>query len=231
MEVKVIYYNVLYPYINEVSKYMEDILVVSDSMTLKDMFTASKQSSANVSKYYKLSENYYYNHNQLPYIKKIGGEIVWEPTYENIKVIDFIHTHDIKDNIIYADTGIPQAGGSDLKDFIKLWDQYYPIIDQISSLFGFCTGIAGIGLFIKSIFVTKKKKSPPPHGVFDLILSKNKWNHFELSEELEIDKEATKKLLQALGYRWDNSEKLYIHQGDINEIREKLSKVSFYEHG
>jgi hypothetical protein len=42
--------------------------------------------------------------------------------------------------------------------------------------------------------------------------------------------EATKKLLQVFGYRWDNSKKLYIHQGDINEIIEKLSKVSFYEH-
>jgi len=230
VEVKVVYYNVLSPYIDGVIKYTEDILAVTDSMTLKDIFATSKQSCADVSKYYKVSENYYYNNNQLPYIKKIDGEIIWEPSYEDVKVIEFIYTHDINDNTIYADTGIPQAGGPDLKVFIDLWNEYYPIIDQISSLYGFYTGIVGIGLFIKSIFVNKKKKSPPPQGVFDLILSKNKWNHFELSVALEIDVEATKKLLQAFGYRWDNSKKLYIHQGDINEIIEKLSKVSFYEH-
>lgn len=231
MEIKIVYYNVLSPYTDGVPKYTEEIISISDNTTLKSLFVASQKGTADVSKYYKISKNYYYNHNKLPYIKKINGEIVWEPTYKEIRVIDFIYTHDINDNIIYADIGIPQAGGPDLKNFIHLWNEYYPIIEQISAIFGFCAGITEIGKKIKSLFINEKKVLPPPHGILDLILSKNMWNHYELSVYLDVDKENAKMFLKALGYKWDNNKKLYILQGDVNDIIKKFSNVSFWKHG
>lgn len=231
MKIKIIYYNVMSPYVDGIPEYTEAIIQVDDKTTLKDIFTKSKQVNADVSKYYKLSGNYYYNHKILPYIKKDNGIIIWEPSYEEVKVIDFILTHDIKDNIIHADTGIPQAGGPDLKNIIQLWNDYYPIIDQISTVFGFLGGVAGFSTFLKSTFIDKKKKLLPPHGAFDFILAKAQWNHNELAESLEIEKESAKKILQGLGYKWDNSKKLYVHQDDPNKIKDKLSKVSYWERG
>lgn len=227
MKVKIIYCNLMHQYTNEIPKYTETILQIDDKTTLKDIFIDSKQVNADVSKYYKLSGKYYFNNKRLPYIKKENNKIIWEPSYEKVKVIDFLFTHNIKNNIIYADIGIIQAGGPDLKDFIQLWYDYYPIINEIVTVFGFFSGIAEVSRFIKSIFIDKSKKLLPPHGIFDLILSKKQWNHNELSENLDIDKESTKMILQGLGYKWDNSKKIYVYQGDLNQLRKKLSKVSF----
>lgn len=230
MKIKIIYYNVMSPYNDGIEKYTDETIEINDKTTLKDIFINSKV-NADVSKYYKLSSNYYYNHRRLPYIRKENNVVIWEPSYEEVKVIDFIFTHDIKDNIIYADIGIPQAGGPDLKDFIHLWNDYFPIIDQIASIFGFIDGTIRISMLLKSIFIDKRKKVLPPHGVLDIILSRKQWNHNELSEILGIEKGNAKMFLKALGYTWDNSKKLHVLQCDPNELRDKLSKVQFWEHG
>lgn len=225
MEVKVVFFDVLSPYMNDkLPKYEEVLLPITDTLTLQELFDTVKHGTADISNYYLLSKSYYYNQGRLPYIIDGRCKIVWEPTYDSIKVVDFIRTHNIDDNTIHADTGIPQVGGKGTKDLILLWNEYYPIIDQISSLFGFGAGVIGIGLFVKSLFV-KGKKPSPPHGVFDLILSKDKWNYHDLSDCLEFEQEDVKKLLQAFGYKWDHSKKIYILHGDINEIRDKLSSV------
>ncbi|KGM97210.1 hypothetical protein Z968_04195 [Clostridium novyi A str. 4552] len=233
MKIKIIYNNLLSPYNDEIEKYTETIMEINDKTTLKDIFINSQQGNADVSKYYNLSSRYYYNSNVLPYIKKTDNTVIWEPSYNEIKVIDFIFTHNIQDNIIYADTGIPQAGGPDLKDFIQLWNEYYDVISQIVTLFGFVNGVLKIGKFFEKVFIDKfkNKKILPPQGVFDLILSKKQWNHNELSQNLDIDKEDAKNILKLLGYKWDNSRKLYIQQRDPKEIIDKLSKVKFWQYG
>lgn len=228
MEIKLVFFDVMSPYMNDkLPKYEEVLLPITDTLTLQELFETAKQGTADISNYYLLSRSYYYNRRQVPYIVNDRCKIEWEPTYDNIKVVDFIRTHNIVDNTIHGDIGISQAGGPDMKDLILLWNEYYPIIDQMSSSFGFGAGFFGIGLFVKALF-TKEKKPAPPHGVFDLILSKHKWNHYELADSLKIDKEDSKKLLQAFGYKWDNSKKMYILLGDINEIRGKLSSVRMH---
>lgn len=227
MEVKIVYSNVMFPYIKEGEKNTIEIVQINDKTTLKDVFIKSKEVHADVSKYYRLSGKYYYNKERLPYIKNENNLIVWEPYYNQVKVIDFILTHDIKDNTIYADTGIIQAGGVGLKEIIQLWEEYLPIIEQISTFFGLVGGVVGFGKFLRGIFVDKKKELIPPHSLFDFILERDKWNHYELAESLAIEIEDSKNLLQGLGYKWDKSKKMYVHQGDVNKIKNKLSEVSF----
>jgi len=55
-----------------------------------------------------------------------------------------------------------------------------------------------------------------------LIYLRKRWNHFELSELIEIDKDDAKKLLQIFGYKYDNYIGMYVQQEISIELREKL---------
>ncbi|EOU2024379.1 hypothetical protein C4D21_14600, partial [Clostridium perfringens] len=59
--------------------------------------------------------------------------------------------------------------------------------------------------------------------------SKDKWNHYELAEYMEITPEESKNLLKGFGYKWDNSKKIYINRNNLKEILEKFSKISIYK--
>lgn len=228
--IKIIFYNVLSPYSDgKIPKEKIVELSFNKKTTLQELFDLSQESYADISKYYKISMPYYHNNRRVPFILVNNKKLIWEPGYNEIKVVDFLTTNDILDNTILADTGIPQAGGPDIKDIIQLWNEYYPIIDQIATCFGFTSGLIGIGLWVKSLF--NKKKSPPPQSIFDLLLSRKKWNHVYLADLLKIKRDDAKKLLQAFGYKWDASEMLYIQQSDTEEIIKKLTKVSFFDLG
>lgn len=228
-KVKVVLNNVLYPYMKDsIEESKKVLLSFNEQTTIQELFELSGESCADLSKYCNVSRGYYFNCRSLPYIFDSEGNVLWEPHYDEIKVVDFIRTYSVRDNTVYADTGIPQAGGPDLKDLVQLWEEYYPILEQIGTTFGFVSGIVGIGRWIRSLF---KKKNPPPQTIFDLLLSREQWNHFELAESLEIDKDEMKKLLQVFGYKWDNSKRLYVQQGNTEEIIQKLAQVSFFEHG
>ena len=100
MKVKIVFFYVLSSEVEEV------VVSISDSTTLKELFEITQNSYADVSGYYPISMRYYHNHNLLPYIIKVNGEVDWEPTYENIKVVDFFHTHDIFYKFIQVKTVI-----------------------------------------------------------------------------------------------------------------------------
>lgn len=223
MKVKLILFNVMSSIIKNIPEYEEFTVEIKDSTTLSELFEKASNNIADVSKYYFISGKYYQNLDILPYVICSDNKIKWEVPYHIINVNDFLKTHDINDNIIKADTGITQSGGPGLKDFFQLWNEYYPIIDQIATVFG----LTGFGIWIRSLFINKKI---PPHGIFDLILSRNIWNHHELSELLEISQEDTKNILKGLGYKWDNVKKAYTHN-DRNSIRKKFSKVNLWDHG
>lgn len=227
--VKVVYLNVLSPYSNgRIPKEKIGEEDIDQDTTIQELFDLSQEGCADITKYYNLSSSYYFNNRTLPYICSSERKVIWGPAYEKIKVLDFIKTHNIKNNTILADTGIPQAGGPDFKDLVQLWNECYPIIDQFSSIFGLGGSLIGIGKWIKSLFI--KKKGVPPQSIFDFLLSRNKWNHYELAEMLEIKDYEAKKLLRAFGYKWDSSMKVYIQQSNTKEIIKKLSEVSIYKH-
>ncbi|KJU72484.1 hypothetical protein [Clostridium baratii] len=225
MEIKVVYKDLMQSFVQETHVCSEKIIEIDNETTLKDIFEYSNEINADVSKYYRLGSKYYFNQKILSYIRKEDNTVIWEPSYDKVKVIDFIFTHDIKDNTIYADTGIIQAGGFGLKDIIQLWNDYYPVFDQL------VTGVAVIEMgckfskFIKNTFVDKKQNIKSPISIIDLISSKKKWNHYELADSAELEYEEAKSLLLGFGYKWDNSQKLYIYEGDMNNLIEKFAKI------
>jgi hypothetical protein len=166
------------------------------------------------------------NHEKsIPYIVK-EEELLWLPKYSVVKVDDFINNFTGESEInIY--TGIPQAGGPDLFSIAQLWTMYYPVLDQIGTGITILGGIIAFGKWVKN----KVSTSIPPSSYFDFITAKSAWNHFELSKYLNIDDNDAKKLLQGLGYVWNNKTKLYISTHKTYEIRDSLSRISWYKHG
>ena len=227
-KLKIEFYNVLYPYMDDKTVSEKKIveLYYDQDTTIQELLELSEESCADLSSYYSLSKSLCYNNCYFPYIISSTGTITFNQTYSETKVIDFLHTHEIDDGIIYADTGIPQAGGPDLKDLFDMWTQVYPIFDQVGTMIGLFFGANEFIKWIKSIF---KKNPLPPQTVFDFILSKNQWNHIELADELSIDVDDIKKLLQLSDFKWDKKRMQYVFNGDKDQIKEKLSKISIYE--
>jgi hypothetical protein len=196
--------------------------------TVQELLEKSEESCADLSNYYNLSRSLCFNNRFFPYIISTNGRILFNQSYCETKVIDFLHTHKVNNEFIYADTGIPQAGGPDLKDLYDMWTQVYPILDQIGTMVGLFLGSKEFIKWIKSVF---KKKPLPPQTVFELLLSKSQWNHIELSDELSLDVDDVKKLLHLSDFKWDKTKMLYVFNGDIEKTKEKLSKISIYDHG
>ncbi|EOU1600912.1 hypothetical protein QTI38_04955 [Clostridium perfringens] len=229
MKIKVIYSYLIKSFNEGHPVITEDIIDINDETTLEDIFKHSNQENADVSRYYLLGGEYYFNQKKLPYIKKKDCSISWGVDYKNIKVLDFIFTHNIKDNTIYADTEIVQAGGRELKDIWELWNQYYPYIEQIVTTIGFIQIGYNFIKFIKDLFKDKKIEKEPPCAFLDLIFSKDEWNHYELAKNLEISSEQAKNFLKGFGYKWNKSKRLYINENNIEEIRHKFSDISIYK--
>ena len=228
-KVKIEFYNVLSPYMDDKTVPEKKIVELDydQDTTIQELLELSGESCADLSSYYSLSKSLYYNNCYFPYIISPTGTVTFDQSYRETKVIDFLHTHKIDNGIIYADTGIPQAGGPDVKDLFDMWTQVYPIFDQVGTMIGLFFGAKEFVKWIKSTF---KKNPLPPQTVFDFMLSKSQWNHIELADELSIDVEEVKKLLQLADFKWDKKRMQYVFSGDMNQIKEKLSKISIYEH-
>lgn len=97
------------------------------------------------------------------------------------------------------------------------------MIDQFVTVIGLVTIAGSAGKWIHSLCA---KKDPFPHSYFDFIFSRNKWNHFELAEYLDISPNDSKQLLKIFGYAYDRSKMIYDKQPCSDELREKLSKIN-----
>lgn len=228
-KIKIEFFNVLYLFMDDKTmpgKITKE-LGFSEKTTIQELLEISKEICADLSSYYCLSKSLCCNKHYFPYIIKNDGRIIFNQSYNETKVVDFLHTHRIKNEIICAVTGIPQAGGPDLRDFFEMWAQVYPLLDQVGTMMGLFLGVKEFVKWIKCVF---KERQLHPQTAFDLLLSRNQWNYIELSVELGLDVDDVKKLLQLSGFKWDRTKMLYIFIGDIEKIREKLSKISIYEH-
>jgi len=224
MEIKVVFYHVFHEIDpNVFPEKIDFISNIDDNTTLQELFDRAEQSLADLSEYYYLSGPFSFNSTYLPFIINAGGKVEWNVRYKDAKVKDFITTHKIKDKIIISKIGYPQAGGPGFKEFIQLWNLIYPIFDQFVTVVGLGAIIINAGKWVHSLFA---KKNIPPQSHFDLIYSRENWNHFELAELLGISKEDAKQLLKLFGYSYDNSKTLYVQQPISLQLREKLSKIN-----
>lgn len=178
-------------------------------------------------KYYIFNNEYCHAHRCLPYL--ISENVaVWFPKYNESNVVDFIKTLNSEKNKIYLSIQASKANGPDLFTIAEMWDKYFPVIAKYSSVIGSVAGTVTVVKWLKSIFTSKRI---PPSSVFELIFSRKAWNHFELSQVLQIDVDNTKNLLQAVGYQWDKKEMMYIQTAQSLNCIDSLSNITWYKHG
>lgn len=222
MEVKVVFYHVLYES-ESFGEPIEFVSSVDNDTTLQQLFDNAGQSYADLSEYYYLSGPLSFNSKYLPFIINPSGKVYWNVSYQDARVIDFISTHGIEDNMITAKIGHTQAGGPGLKSLLDIWHSIYPVIDQFGTTVGFLVALTQAGKWIHSLI---GRNDTPPQAQFDLIYSKGEWNLSELSRLLDIDKEDVAKLLEVFGYSFDKNKKVFVQQPISLELREKLSRIN-----
>ncbi len=142
----------------------------------------------------------------LPYLL-VNNILQCDVEYQDARLIDFIKTHNISDevhiNINYAEIG----DAIFFKDIIELWDVFLPILSQLADIIG----IYGAGRLIFSKLSKKfKKNNIPPNYLMDFTYNKNYWNPFEYSKYLGISFDDSKNLIKGFGYKWDRKTQLYM---------------------
>lgn len=200
--------------------FLEQYIEIDENTTLADAVGA-----ADLSQYYPLSGAFSFNDKIVPYIIS-GKKVLWNQGYENVKVIDFLKTHNIETGILTARGGYPQAGGPGFLSLVEIWESLYPVLEQIATV----AGVAGLALEAwKRIAALFQKKEVPPQPIFDVIYSRKKWNHFELSELLDISPDDAKEFLRVAAYQYDRTIMMYVQQPEAAIVREKIWGVKIHD--
>ena len=199
----------------------------SDETTLREVLDNLDYPASELKlyKYITLKPYIYYHERKLPYIYN-GTEIIWFQDFDNTRVIDFIKTY--KTDIIYAvgfNDGIGGDGGIILLEISEMWQQLYPIFEDISVVLGIIGGGRALANWIKSLFT----KKVPPIAIFELINSRDFWNHQEFAELLNINKDDSKQLLKAIGFEWNRKMRMYIKTKKTLELIDKIANVQWYK--
>ncbi|MDD2377055.1 MAG: hypothetical protein PHD15_06750 [Clostridia bacterium] len=227
MKLKIIANNQLEQYSNK--DYISEVYNIeyNEEDTLKNLKEALniEYSSISFDKYYGCATAILMPlEDILPFIIRDNKKVEWEVDINTVLIKEFIDTHEIDLNEgIYLEYGYPQAGGPGLfGTILDLWVSAYLCLQIVDTL-------GGVAQFIEWVKNKFKNKIPHPHSVFDFIYKENKWNYIILSEKLDFDKEDVKYLLLALGYIWDNSQKLYCitEEMKIDKIN-KINKVNIF---
>ncbi|MCL2841207.1 MAG: hypothetical protein FWE05_10600 [Defluviitaleaceae bacterium] len=226
MKIIVVAHNILYPCDQTIDKELIHEVEIFEETTIQQMLDSISISIADLSEYYALSGIFTFNTIALPYVVSSDGKVYWNMLYADTKVKDFLVTHNICDNTIVVKTGHIQAGGPGFIKLYEIWMSIYPIIDQFVTVTGLIAIVGGAGKWVHSLFKGKKEKYIPPQSYFDLIFSRKEWNHFELADFLEVNKDDAKQLLQVFGYQYNPSRLLYVQQKESLALREKLSKIN-----
>lgn len=227
MVIKVIFNHVMHE-VDPITfpKTIEFVSYYDSNTTLQQLFDDADQPYADLSEYYYLSGAFSFNERKLPFIINSNGKIDWNIYFQDAKVIDFISTHGVKNNLIISKIGYPQLGGPGFKDLIDIWNAIYPILDQFVTVIGLGTLFINSGKRVHSLFYGK---DVAPQNYFDLIYLREKWNHFELAKLLDINSEDAKQLLKIFGYSYDKSMLMFVQQPVSLELREKLSKINVHD--
>jgi len=216
MEIKIAVCNVALD--NKIRKIK---IEVDETATIQQMLNNIGTPIADVLEYYEFSGVFLWNSPYLPYIIS-DDKICYDVGFSEAKVIDFLKTHNISNNELYIKTGYAQAGGAGVIELELIWEQVYPVLDEIATLLSL--GVSAVGL-IKWFCSLFKKRKRTPQVCFDIIFSRQCWNHFELAGLLDIENDKAKQLLQLFDYKYNNKTMLYQQGKNSKEIKKRLSKI------
>ena len=164
-----------------------------------------------------------FEYQMLPYILVNKEYYEWNIPYSQVRIDDFISTHDINSwTPLYVE--VNNAGGSGLFGAIyQSWSALKPVLDEI----GRFLMLKDIILFVYKSFGKDKYKKPTQEEFYRFIVSKNQWDLQELSYRLSCDDEILKNLLLAYGFEehegryWKNEYKVQKYIDTVESIRIK----------
>lgn len=221
MKIRLVVQNVAYDSETDIPDKWDIITVADETTTLQRLFEAAGFEIYDISDYYEFSQSIIWNDSLIPFIFH-EGKAIWDVTCDKILVADFLETHQIKDGAIFAKTGYPQAGGPGILAFAELWEEAYPIIEQVVTM------LTATGMVIKgakwfcSLF---KKKNKRPQTIFDVVYLKKQWSHHELAEKIDVTPDEAKNTLRLFGYKYNQKKMMYIAQPEAEQIKTKLLDI------
>lgn len=194
----------------EIEEYSFEFIEESTLFDIKSFLKVEKD-LIDFPEYYDHPTQVYYFDQIIPYIE-INNKVYFDVDLDKVKVVDFINTYNIKDEI-KLDYNFSAMGGGALHFSLE-------IIKVLLKVCGIIADIKGTSDFIEELNkrllnhkgLTNKgfKNNHNSFSIFNYIYSSNNWNHFVLAEKLNLNKDITKDLLKISGYSWDNSKKLFI---------------------
>lgn len=196
---------------------------INETTTIQDLLIQkSDYDFADLSHYYPLSGMFAWGNEYLPYLF-VNGKALFDLSFQDAKVIDFLNTHNITDNSIRIVIDAPYAGGFGGEELLDLWNNIYPVLENIAVLFT----ISGFNLKDLFHYLSKHfvKKQQPPQTCFEIVISRKQWSASELSSLLELSIDKTKELLKLCNYYYDRSKQQYVQGEHTNEIIEKLNNA------
>ncbi len=221
MEVKIFINNVAL----ENSQTSERTAHADENTTVQELLNSIGCEIADLSEYYEFSGIFTWNTECLPYVISYN-EILYDVPFSEASLFDFIQTHNIHDNTIRIVVGYPQAGGPGFVELEQLWDQVYPILQQIELILSLGIIASGAAKRLCNLF---KKRKRTPHVCFDIVFSRKQWNHFELAKYLKLSDDEAKNLLKLCGYVYDHKQMQYIQSERTDELKQKLTNVQVYD--
>ncbi|MBN7772846.1 hypothetical protein [Clostridium aminobutyricum] len=202
--------------------YKEETMYLHDISEESTFFEILKESKLKcdiigLEKYYPNSCDFMDNcPNVLPYLM-VDGKYAWNVHTLDAKLKDFCATHSmVKEKGLFLTN--KQVFGLDsnpdfLEYIVELWGNYGDNISAALLLTGEIISKKELVKRISKMF--KENNLPAPCAVEEIILSREKWNHYELAEKLDIRPDSAKMLLRGFGYKWLNNEKLYSRLEDV----------------
>lgn len=149
----------------------------------------------------------------LPFIIS-DGRALWAVPLDQVTLSSFFQTHGITDATIHL--SIPMcAGGVGASEIVHAWQMLFPIADQV------VTGAGLIGLALGAAKWVRGRLHQPkelpdnlqavhPNHFISLVLSRERWNAFDLAELVQVDRDCAAHWLKALRYKWDRTRIMYV---------------------
>lgn len=211
---------------------------VSDDMTMRDLFKVLPTEHVT-----HLEENSYYpvssvylrrTHREIQYVVTSSG-IVWYPSYDEVRVIDFMRTVGGNKtlNLVTNLTGFGgNIGGVDVTSFIDV----IGIIGFAITLWDKKKSVTWIGKYIPK-WIRRGKKIPAlsdtgaaaehPGAFMSYLFSKEQWNPHALSADTGMAVERCHFFLKACGYKYDNKTMLFHASSETPNIAKLVDSLPF----